>query len=634
MAKQTGKEHGKGETMKRLRIGAAVLLGCTFVLFFVLPVQAAPLSQESPTIRQAMAYFKASQKEDGGFGQGGITEWVMMAISSAGEDPRRWYREGKTPLDALRKAPLGRNPYDWIRMALVLASIGENPRDFHGVNCIQKIKGHYRENQFGDPLSLRDDYWALLALAGTGERECPEAQNSVRFILKHQNPDGSWSASTTGVETCADNTAIAILSLVAAGVKPDAKAIRKGLGYLRKVQSDDGGYPYLFMPSNAASDAWVLQALWATDKDPVKWKTEKQDVFNHLLGLQQKDGSFRWTADTPDSSLMMTAYAVPALLGKRYPLAPSHSNLATVDIRVEGENRTIFHTQIALNRASRVTALSVLAQAAQKAGVDYKIEYSGQGGYLKSVAREEDGWQYRVNDRLPMLPADQWVLKGGEEVVWFFDIEGCKSPLRTFSSKTSAWAGENILFRVEQFDDDADEWRAAEEASFVKEGMNHPAVGGNACIHFEKSGIYVVYAEKKKAIRSIAKKIVVEDAKEVTVDLKVEDNGIAVWQGKVSYCGMSGRDMNGHAIDIRRPVLFGSLEAARKKGGLSYEVIYTAEGLILASINNLSEDNQGGSWWFKVNGEDVLLDGDEYEVRDGDSVYFYRSKHPKASRQP
>ena len=618
--------------LKRLRISAAVLAGCAFALLFILPAHAAPLSQESPAIRQAMAYFKASQKEDGGFGPGGITEWVMMAISSAGEDPRHWYKQGNTPLDALRKVPIGQNPYDWIRMALVLASIGEKPKDFHGVNYIQKIKGHYREGQFGDPLSLRDDYWAVLALAGAGERSCPEVQDSLRFILKHQNPDGSWSASTTGVETCADNTAIAVISLISAGVKPKTGAITKGLEYLRKVQSKDGGYPYLFMPSNAASDAWVLQALWATGKEPLQWKTDKQDVLNHLLGLQQKDGSFRWTADTPDSSLMMTAYAVPALLGKWYPLIPSHSNLATVDVRVEGENRVIFHTQITLGVTTPVTALSGVADAAQKAGVECRIEDSGLGRYLKSLAGESDGWQYRVNDRLPMMPAGECVLKGGEELVWFYDLHGWRSPLRIFPDKTWVWRGENVLFRIEQFDDDTNEWKPAQGASIVKENTLYPVTRGEVSIRFDESGIYTVYADKEKAIRSIAKRIIVEDPKEVVVDLKVEDNGIVIWQGKVSYSGLNARDMNGHFIDVKRPVLFGALEAARRKGSLTYEVIHTAEGLILVSINSLSEDNQGGSWWFKVNGEEVLLDGDEYEVRDGDSVYFYRSKHPKTSR--
>jgi len=204
--------------------------------------------------------------------------------------------------------------------------------------------------------------------------------------------------------------------------------------------------------------------------------------------------------------------------------------------------------------------------------------------------------------------------------------------LRVFPSKITVWTGESIQFRVEQFDDDTNEWKPAGGAFIVKEKVRYPVSDGEASICFDKSGIFKIFAEKEKAIRSISKKVIVEDPKEVVVSLKVEDNGIAIWQGKVSYAGLSGRDMNGHLIDVKRPVVFGALEAARTKESMSYEVLHTAEGLILVSINGLSEDNEGGSWWFKVNGEDVLLDGDEHEVRDGDSLYFYRSKHPKANR--
>ena len=109
--------------------------------------------------------------------------------------------------------------------------------------------------QFGDPLSLRDDYWAALALISAGQRESKHIKESVRFILKHQNRDGSSGASMTGIEICPDNTAAAILVLMAAGQKADSKAITRGLHYPRKAQNQDGGFSYLFVPSNAATDS-------------------------------------------------------------------------------------------------------------------------------------------------------------------------------------------------------------------------------------------------------------------------------------------------------------------------------------------------------------------------------------------
>ena len=75
-------------------------------------------------------------------------------------------------------------------------------------------------------------------------------------------------------------------------------------------------------------------------------------------------------------------------------------------------------------------------------------------------------------------------------------------------------------------------------------------------------------------------------------------------------------------------MIIGALEPLREKGSITYEVVQTAEGLILAGINGLKEDNAGGSWWYRVNGQNILEDVDEYELNDGDLILFYRSKHP------
>ena len=66
------------------------------VLFLASQANGFPLSPGSEPVKKALGYFKASQQDDGGFGQGGTTEWVMIAIAAAGQDPRTWYRNGKT----------------------------------------------------------------------------------------------------------------------------------------------------------------------------------------------------------------------------------------------------------------------------------------------------------------------------------------------------------------------------------------------------------------------------------------------------------------------------------------------------------------------------------------------------------
>ncbi|MDD5205221.1 MAG: DUF4430 domain-containing protein [Desulfobacterales bacterium] len=605
-----------------------LLVGLTLLLFVPSFAEAEPLAPDSPIIREALSYFKASQKEDGGFGEGGATEWVVMAIASAGQDPRNWHREGNTPLDYLRRAVVTQNPYYWIRMVLALTSMGENPRDFAGTDFIRMIKDRYREGQFEDPLSLRDDYWAVLALSSAREESSPEVQGSAAFILRSQNPDGSWGASTTGIESCADNTAVAICALLASGIQPNAEPIRRGISYLRTAQSEDGGFPYLFMPSNCASDSWAMQALWASGRDPSLWKGKYCSVSQHLLSLQQPDGSFRWTSGTANSEILMTAYAVPALLGKWHPLRLSLSDEVLVDVRAEGQRGTIFHTRVSMERETEVNPLSAFAEAAKKAGVDFRIEKQGDHIYLKSVAGESNGWQYRVNDFLPMEPADKYRVKSGAEIIWFYDFHGRKSPLRVIPERNSVWEGESVRVVVEQYDDPSGRWMAVDNGVLTAGDRTFTVNGGRAAVTFPRSGIFEVYAEKPEGIRSLRKRVVVEESRPVNVHLQVDCGGDPLYRGTVTFSGLSTSDVNGDWIEVKRPVLLGALEAARRQGILTYETIRTAEGLILLSVNDLSENNRDGSWWFRVNGENALLDVDEYEMKEGDKLQVYRSKHP------
>ncbi len=578
----------------------------------------------SPQIKAALNYFKSNQQDNGGFGDGGKTEWVMMAIAATGQDPRAWQRHGKTPMDYLRRQKVTTNPYDWIRMVLVLAAVGENPRSWEGTDFISKIKALYHQKQFGDPLSLRDDFWAIMALAAAGETQGPNVADSVDFILKHQNEDGSWGSSTTGIEIGADNTAAAILALLAAGHRADSIPILKAKSYLRSVQDPDGGFPYLFVSSNAATDALVIQAFNSSSDDASLVKNRDKNVISHLLGLQDADGSFRWTQTCADSALMMTAYAVPALVGAAYPIRPASSSCMTIDLRIEGKDGIVLHHPVTLS-SSPATPLSLLTEACKQAGIDHELSWTRSGVYLQGVQGQRDAWQYRVNDRLPMEPADTYKLAGGDELIWFYDPEECKSPLRLVPQTCSCCAGDTVSLHVEQFEDEAGQWKRCRDRCFVIGEAPYPVERGTASIRFAKEGVYPLYAEKQDGIRSRKKTIIVEHCKPITVSVRVEADARMLWKGTVACSGVETADINGKTVAIRRPVLLSALEGARRSKAVDYTTIRTAQGLILVSINGLKEDNEHGSWWYEVNGKKINEDIDEYLLKDGDEVLFYRS---------
>ncbi|MHC1566302.1 MAG: prenyltransferase/squalene oxidase repeat-containing protein [Candidatus Syntropharchaeia archaeon] len=287
-----------------------------------------PLKQDDSKIQAALNYLRTLQNPDGGFSnpgeksEVGKTEWVVIAIAAAGEDPHEWIKNRNSPIDYLRANSEnleGSTEYE--RMILALVASGEDPRNFNGTDYVEILKREYlKENrQFSD--YIHTTIWGILALAAVGE----DVSSSVEWLKKQQNSDGGFGWAV-GEPSDYDDTAAAIEALIAAGMDPRDKVIRDALDYLRTGQLNDGGFRYFgTSASNAASDAWVIRALVAAGENPLGWKKNGKNPVDHLLSLQQPDGSFNYTKYVRSNPGYMTASAIPALLGRTYPIYPVES---------------------------------------------------------------------------------------------------------------------------------------------------------------------------------------------------------------------------------------------------------------------------------------------------------------------
>jgi hypothetical protein len=286
-----------------------------------------PLDQDDIRIQQALGYLHTLQNSDGGFSNPGEesavsnTEWTVMAIAAAGKDPHKWEKNGKTPIDYLREnANLVTGSTDYERMILALVVAGENPGDFTGRDFVLELKENYlkEDGQFSD--FTYTTIWGILALSSVGE----DMSKSAEWLKAQQNDDGGF-AWVPGEKSDCDDTAAAIQALIAAGEDPDSTVIKDALGYLKTGQNTDGGFKYFgSAPSNAASDAWIIQAIVACGQDPKDeaWCVNGNNPVDHLLNLQQSDGSFNYTPYTRSNPGYMTVCAVMALLGKPHPIKP------------------------------------------------------------------------------------------------------------------------------------------------------------------------------------------------------------------------------------------------------------------------------------------------------------------------
>ncbi|HEX17570.1 MAG TPA: DUF4430 domain-containing protein [Thermoplasmatales archaeon] len=280
-----------------------------------------PLSPSDEEIVKALNFLKSREREDGEIGDPMTTAWAAMAFCSANADM------GSIP-SYLEKSIETLDPEkatDWERHALAIVACNGNPRNFGGIDFVEKIKSFYDGEQIGSKSLLNDDVWGIISLISCGvERDDPIIQNVRNYIIEHQNSDGGWGVGVAGGSDV-DSTSATIMALISSGVDRDSSIIRKALNFLKEQQLDNGGFSCWGI-ENSASTSWAIMAISCAGEDPSKWIKNGNSPVDYLLSLQEDDGSFRWNETLDLNPEWMTSYAIPALLGKYYPVKIYYSS--------------------------------------------------------------------------------------------------------------------------------------------------------------------------------------------------------------------------------------------------------------------------------------------------------------------
>ena len=292
-----------------------------------------PLNVTDKPIVKALKYLKSIQHNDGGYGENesnfAKTCWAIMALVSAKQNPYEWVKDGNSSVDYLKREivkQIGKmGTADLARTILTIVAIGEDPRNFTGIDLVSKLKEKIKpDGQIGD--HIYTTIWGIIALKACGEN----VSKSVEWLKGHQNDDGGFGW-TIGAESDYDDTAAAIIALIEGGIPRNSTIIQKALDYLKTGQNDDGGFRYFGnSASNAASDAWAIWGILASGQNPMDWK-KNTSVVDHLLSLQTDEGYFKYTKYQVSNPCYMTACAIMALLGKCPPIYPTgYVNLTPV----------------------------------------------------------------------------------------------------------------------------------------------------------------------------------------------------------------------------------------------------------------------------------------------------------------
>jgi len=493
-----------------------------------------PLLPSDPAIASALDYLRDAQTGSGDIGGPSTSAWAVMALAAAGEDPHEWRSSPGNPSIMEYLASLKdelNSATDWERQILAITAAGENPYDFDGVNCVAALEGFHHGVQVGEPSLLNDDIWSLLALVASDRKNSPAFTGALTTLKEMQNPDGGWGYGVD-IGSDVDDTAAAIMALIAAGEDPNSEQISKALDYLKEAQNSDGGFPYSKgESSNSASTSWAILAIDAAGQDPTssQWSKDGKNPVAYLLGLQNGDGSFQYILGQTSSPEWMTAYAVTALLGKPYPV--KIIDVVHVKVRVEAPSGTIWSGDVALYGEftveahnsgvsytfSALTPLGALDAASRKGSFEYSVndQYISMDLYVDSIGGESAqgmyGWLYRVNAVSTAYGACKgWLsngpqLKDGDEILWYYGTVGVY-PLRLTVDKATVLVDEPLEVKVETLSGEAThnpgqpwpetEWKPIEGVTVHGLATYQTEVGGTISVGFNESGVFELYADK------------------------------------------------------------------------------------------------------------------------------------------
>jgi len=508
---------------------SALLLPCLLIT----PAMASgayPYSAGDTVISEALNYLRSQQDNTGKIDSFSASAWAVMAIAAAGENPDDW-KVGSHPsiVDYLAaNAALATKANAYSKMIMAAITAGEDPTDFGGRDFVALLEAEHNNNQIGDDATLNDDFWGVMALVAAGKDPATSTiiQDGVAFIIANQDAvDDGWGWSTGGGFSDVDNTAAAIMALIAAGQSPGSAAVSDGLDYIRSTQQDNGGL-LSWGDTNADSDSWGICAIAAAGEVPTDWDSGTgNDPVDHLLTFQQDggadDGAFYWQDGTPGMSAAgTTAAAIIALLGDYFPVAVLEAEPGvTVNVRVEGEDANIWDGSVTVDESwitadnsdieyhlAAPTAIGALDEAASEGDFDYQTTDEWGSLYVTSIDGEEPagmaGWMYRVDYISPSVGAADFILNGSQQEVLFYYGEYTDIPLKIEVDNTAPDAGDSFTVTVSEYDDTMAQWYLIEDATVRADTDYTTDENGEVDITIYHDATIDVYAEMDGHIRS------------------------------------------------------------------------------------------------------------------------------------
>ena len=282
-----------------------------------------------------VSYLLGAQNADGGFGAAPgrsssplYAGWAALGLASAGYSPQRLKRGSRGLIDYMKAtAGSARDVGSLERTILVIGAGGLSARSFAGHDLVAALERHIKpDGSVSDQVNLTS--FAVLALRSAG---VAPSRRTLAWLVRQQNHDGGFGFAGAGSESDVDDTGATLEALAGASVAGVSQTRSRAVGYIRRHQDRDGGFPSEpGQGSNAQSTAWAIQGLDAAGVNPDSVHLHGSSApLAYLRGLTAANGSIDYARGDRETPVWVTGEALMALEGKPLPLAAVRAPAAT-----------------------------------------------------------------------------------------------------------------------------------------------------------------------------------------------------------------------------------------------------------------------------------------------------------------
>ncbi len=307
------------------RPGARTAGAAGLVFLCLALIGTSPAADADAAVTEGAAWLERAQNDDGGFGATraedsnvALTGWAALGLEASEHNPLDV--GDPNPVDYLRaNAGELRSTGDLERTMLVLAGAGVDARTLGGQDLFKSLSERRRANGSWEG-QVNLTAFGILAQRAAG-RSASQVRASARWLRNAQNEDGGWGSRADAISE-PDSTGAVMQALAVSPAELGEAANAKAAQYLDGAQEADGGWALTpGSGSNSQSTAWAAQGLESVGVNPDSVRNGGKSGFDYLDARQAPNGRYRYSRDSDQTPVWVTAQALLALERQPFPIA-------------------------------------------------------------------------------------------------------------------------------------------------------------------------------------------------------------------------------------------------------------------------------------------------------------------------